>query len=252
MVRADDQLKKLKPNYLNEDFNDKFASQFERLSEFIELKSTKDLAESLRTYNKNLHDKMFVFCEDSSLPEMDKATRLLRSQSRNPVMVVRDKKLAGELRMEPGIFYCYYKPSYINGYSPMQDQDIDYSYLQAFEGICRDEFHPIPDAFSSDFFQNKLMDNKGLYTHQFNSEVIDTCFKRSYFVSHMFNTDMRDFKAKYKYGKNATKPIIFILWTEMFMSNFAPDFQGVLRNYNEMFDVYFCSDEKKAAEFFNV
>jgi len=44
------------------------------------------------------------------------------------------------LNLKPGHFYCYYKPSYINGYEQYLDKDIDFSYLQALEGVCRDEF----------------------------------------------------------------------------------------------------------------
>jgi len=35
------------------------------------------------------------------------------------------------------------------------------------------------------------------------------------------------------------------------MSQFIGDFQEALRDYNDMFDVYFCKDEEEAKEFFN-
>ena len=42
--------------------------------------------------------------------------RLIKSETRNPVLIVKDQELAEKLRMKPGIFYCYYRPSYINGF----------------------------------------------------------------------------------------------------------------------------------------
>ena len=35
------------------------------------------------------------------------------------------------------------------------------------------------------------------------------------------------------------------------MSQFISDFDQVLRNYNNMFDVYYCKDESDAKKFFN-
>ena len=35
------------------------------------------------------------------------------------------------------------------------------------------------------------------------------------------------------------------------MSQYAPEFQQTLRNYNEMFDIYYCNDESKAKLYFN-
>lgn len=37
----------------------------------------------------------------------------------------------------------------------------------------------------------------------------------------------------------------------MFMSQFINEFDSVLRNYNDMFDVYYCKDEADAKRFFN-
>ena len=53
--------------------------------------------------------------------------------------------------MEPGKFYCYYKPSHINGYpsdpssNPMQNKEA----LQILEGICRDELTIKDEAMAS-------------------------------------------------------------------------------------------------------
>jgi hypothetical protein len=44
------------------------------------------------------------------------AMRLLKSETRNPILEVTNPELAEKLKMTPGNFYCYYKPSYINGF----------------------------------------------------------------------------------------------------------------------------------------
>ena len=68
----------------------------------------------------------------------------------------------------------------------------------------------------------------------------------------VFNTDIKtSFKNKYKHGLNAEKPILFIYWQEMFMSQMIGQFVDVLRNYDNMFDVYYCKDEAEAKRFFN-
>jgi hypothetical protein len=54
--------------------------------------------------------------------------------------------------------------------------------------------------------------------------MFDLSFKRTYNVEFIFNTDMAEFRQKYKYGKNAEKPILLIMWPEMMMKQYVPDF----------------------------
>ena len=54
--------------------------------------------------------------------------------------------------------------------------------------------------------------------------MYDRSFKRSFNVEFIFNTDMNEFRQKVKYGKDAEKPILLILWPEMFMSQYSQDF----------------------------
>jgi hypothetical protein len=63
----------------------------------------------------------------------------MRQESRNPLLVA-DPEVGRELRMESGKFYVYYKPSFINGFEQYMEKDINFDFLQAFEGVCRDEF----------------------------------------------------------------------------------------------------------------
>jgi len=51
---------------------------------------------------------------------------------------------------------------------------------------------------------------------------------------------MKEFREKYKHGKNADKPILFICWP--YMEGLLSEYQATLRNYDGMFDVFYCSD----------
>lgn len=64
--------------------------------------------------------------------------------------------------MEKGKFYVYYKPSFINGFENFIDKDIDFNYLQAFEGVCRDEFTLNPEYVNSEEFKLLLSKYKGI------------------------------------------------------------------------------------------
>lgn len=55
--------------------------------------------------------------------------------------------------MQKGHFYCYFKPSFINGFEAYIEKDINFDYLQAFEGVCRDEFIPLKGHLESDAFK---------------------------------------------------------------------------------------------------
>ena len=219
----------------------------------LEVKSVKDLAENLRKYNRQLHHSTIVYCEDpgSSASWVTKAAiRLMRDDSSNPLLVVKDPSLAAELDMKPGVFYCYYKPSFINGFPDLEGQDMDLQYVQAFESLCRDEFTPLPEVFDSADFQAALQDNGGLFTPSFCKEVFDQCFKRTFNVEYMFNTDMKEFKHKLESEDN-DRLLMFILWNDTFMGMNAKQFHKVLRDFNELFEVYYCNDDKVASEFFN-
>lgn len=43
--------------------------------------------------------------------------------------------------------------------------------------------------------------------------MLDKSFKRTYNVEFIFNTNMKEFRHKIKYGK-AEKPILLIVWPE--------------------------------------
>ncbi len=118
-----------------------FELSFRRETGLTPINSVKDLAENLKKFNTTLEDTTIVYCRR---PEDTKevhhaAIRLMRQESRNPLLVA-DPEVGRELRMEPGKFYVYYKPSFINGFEQYMEKDINFDFLQAFEGVCRDEF----------------------------------------------------------------------------------------------------------------
>ena len=107
-----DVLEKIKPEHLNQ----KLSNFSKKSLEISVVQNIKDLAESLRTGNRGLSDCTFVYAEGTE--EMnDYAHRLILSETRNSVLKVTSTKVMDELRMEAGKFYCYYKPSYVNGYA---------------------------------------------------------------------------------------------------------------------------------------
>lgn len=60
---------------------------------------------------------------------------------------------------------------------------------------------------------------------------------------------MKEFKRKYRKGSD--KPILLIVWKEMFMSFNAQEFGIALRDFNQLFDVFYCSDEKEVKKYFH-
>ena len=73
-----------------------------------------------------------VYYEDEELKDSEStkvALRLLRAESKNPILILRDSDLAERLHMRKGKFYCYYKPSFINGFEQYLDKDINFDYL---------------------------------------------------------------------------------------------------------------------------
>lgn len=40
----------------------------------------------------------------------------MKFETRNPILIIKDQSLANQFKMKSGNFYCYYKPSYNNGF----------------------------------------------------------------------------------------------------------------------------------------
>lgn len=99
------------------------------------VKSMRELADSIAKYNNTLNDTTIVYCQgeegeaDLKKESTKAAVRLMRQESLNPILIVKDKELAKSARMEPGKFYVYYKPSFINGFEAYMEKDINFAYL---------------------------------------------------------------------------------------------------------------------------
>jgi len=111
---------------------------------FMRVTSLKDMAELLKTQNKTLNDITIAFYHEGdqeSLSEEQKiALRFMRQETSNSIGMIQDKAVAEKMKIEPGKFYVYYKPSYVNGFEKFIDRDINFDFLQAYEAVCRDEF----------------------------------------------------------------------------------------------------------------
>lgn len=80
----------------------------------------------------------------------------------------------------------------MNGFGSYSGQDIDFSFLQACEGVCRDEFVPDVSYLTCEEYKKAVGDKP--MTEDIAKAVFDKCFKRSYNVQFLFNTDMKEFK----------------------------------------------------------
>jgi len=90
----------------------------------------KDLAEVLKTNNTELDSLTMVYCHDPALDEYPSAAmRIMRHESQHQLIEVRDEELAKKLKMKPGHFYGYYKPSHINGFSQFMSHDINWNFI---------------------------------------------------------------------------------------------------------------------------
>ena len=80
-----------------------------------------------------------------------KALRVLSHETQYQILEVRDSEMAKFINMKPGRFYCYYRPSCVNGFpsdpssNPMQNKEA----LQVLEGVCRDELTINEQAMAS-------------------------------------------------------------------------------------------------------
>ena len=119
LFRTQDALHKLNPAVAQSE--KQFEREVARMRNIKPIWSAKDLAEALKQNNVKFDDVTIVYCRN---PHIDgqveqHAVNFARHESGKQVLEVRDAKLAQELKMEPGKFYCYYKPTLINGFEQL-------------------------------------------------------------------------------------------------------------------------------------
>ena len=97
-IKADNRLSKISPSRLLNK-SDRFPQTMSKESSMIRVKSVKDLADSIHKYNRSLNDTTIVYCkrendDDFQSAETQAAVRLMRQESRSPLLVVTEKELA--------------------------------------------------------------------------------------------------------------------------------------------------------------
>ena len=126
------------------------------------------------------------------------------------------------------------------------ERDINFDYLQAFEGVCRQEL-----KFKSAVAGAELQ--KALITSKLANAHFDQVFERIQSdVQFNLNPNMRKFRRILKTEGNDSdqKPVIFVYSPQLYMSRYVHEFTAVLKQYQEVFDVYYCNDEQTAKEYF--
>ncbi len=81
--------------------------------------SVRDLVVALKENNTQLDSLTIVYCNDGDTDRQkvdQMALRLLAHESQHQILEVRDMEMAKFIKMEPGKFYCYYRPSFVNGF----------------------------------------------------------------------------------------------------------------------------------------
>ena len=84
----------------------------------VKVDSVKDLAEYLRE-NQSINQPVIVHYKGDDSEVQKEALRLMKGES-DHVIQIDNSTLAQKLGMEPGKFYCYYKPGYTNGFASYQ------------------------------------------------------------------------------------------------------------------------------------
>ena len=116
-VQVNDSLHKVKPGSLIE--VTEFRRQVDKVSRVKLAASVSDLITALKTNNTELDSLTVMYCPDGDPKKSaleQKALQLLTHETQHQILEVRDPEVAKFVKMEPGKFYCYYRPSYVNGF----------------------------------------------------------------------------------------------------------------------------------------
>lgn len=165
------------------------------------VKTVNAFADKLKQ-NKNLNDCLVAYYLPVKEGGNDKeviaefegdhiiSLNFIRGETDN-VLVITDENLAKTCRLEPNKFYAYFKPSYLNGFENLIDKDLNVEYLQAFEGICRDEFTLNHDYIASEEFMKAIEDNEMQFTEALVEENFDKAFDRTTDTQFILNPNFK-------------------------------------------------------------
>ena len=204
-MQANDGLHKVKPDLLKD--VPAFHSFVDKVSRVRLAATIKDLVQALKENNTQLDSLTIAYCTDGDPKRRDleqKALRLLAHETQHQILEVRDLELANFIKMEPGKFYCYYKPSFANGFpsdpsgNPMQNKEA----LQVLDGVCRDELTVNEDMLAK-------LNPQLLTTEKLTNTIFGDVFSSTYNVQFNFNPNMRAFKRARK-NPQSEKPLMLI------------------------------------------
>ena len=142
-----------------------------------------------------MDDMTFVYFEDPDAPKrpfLDLQLAFIQNDSKSNLVKVKSRELAKQLKMEPGKFYCYYKPSFANynyekapvsqsyeeNGQPQFEQVSKYPTVadQLLNGKYMDEFALNEDFIASEEFQSALEENDFMLT----GPLLDSMFDRAF------------------------------------------------------------------------
>lgn len=162
------------------------------------------------------------------------ALNLLRGEAER-VLAVTDEKVAKACRLQPNIFYAYFKPSCLNGHEALAGGDLDIEYLQAAEGICRDELTPKRDFISSAEFMEEIGQSQGVFTERLVLDSYDSAFNRTINTEFIMNPD---FEARFL-SPDAGMPQCFVYVPDQYMSAHMSVIKDAIKDYTGTFEFVF-------------
>ena len=209
------------------------------------LKANKNLGDWVVVYYLPIPDgadaktEISKFEEDSIIP-----LNFIRGET-DHVLVVTDSSMAKTCRLEPGKYYCYFKPSYLNGFENLVDKDLNIEYLQAFEGIWRDEFAPKFDYMSSAEFMDTITSNEMQFTETLINDNFDKAFDRTTNTVFIMNPN---FKSRWL-SQEADLPQCFVYVPDQYMKKYIFEIKKAIEDYKDSFEFVFCCDHDVAGRY---
>lgn len=237
---------------------EKVRKNIKQLRKSEHIKNMNTFAERLKT-NTELSDNIVVYY--LPLKEGEKANKaidafesdniislnFLRGET-DHVLVITDEKLANDWKLEPQKYYAYFKPSYLNGFENLVDKDLNIEYLQAYEGICRDEFTPNFEFIQSEKFVEVIQKNELQFTQQLVDEHFDTAFQRTSNTQFIMNPN---FESRYL-ASDADIPQCFVYVPDEYMRKYVHEIKSAIEDYQEVFEFVYTNDYGVASRYLYV
>ena len=98
-------------------YHNELVAEAKAKLEILEVTTLKELATLMVKQNKRMDDVTFVYYADKSNVPSPLSLALIQNETKSNLIRVVDADLAKKLDLQPGKFYCYYKPSFAN-YDP--------------------------------------------------------------------------------------------------------------------------------------